>query len=122
MSTKAIANLCRTLIARELRNRKELLAVELLVAGSDTTAHKPILYWLDNVGSLVEVPYAAHGVHFSSIYSFMDRFAMKLDSRSDKEDGPIVRSAAFQLLCACWANLQRRSASKIGSVRTKCIT
>ena len=71
LTCKAVASYCRHLIAKQLR--KSPLSVEVLIAGWDDVADVPVLYWLDEVGALQKVPYAAHGKEFPFIFSVLDR-------------------------------------------------
>lgn len=135
MPTTSIANLCRSIIARNLRTRKDLLDVQLVIAGRDPLSRKPVLFWLDNIGSLRNVPYAAHGNQFSSILSFFDHhYKTTVDDDADIKTSISTRGEALaavrnlksgsetDLLFMCWLNLKKRSAGKIGKVSTKCIT
>ena len=144
LPTTSIANLCRSIIARNMRARKDLLDVQLIIAGRDPLLRKPVLFWLDNIGSLRNVPYAAHGSQFSSILSFFDRYYKTPKESSNGlsigeantntipsfpigcEDLATIQNlgsgSETDLLFMCWLNLKKRSAGKIGNVSTKCIS
>lgn len=127
LPSTSIANLCRSIIARNMRTRKDLLDVQLIIAGRDPLSKKPVLFWLDNIGSMRNVPYAAHGNQFSSILSFFDRhYKTSVDDADINtiqigEAVAAVRNSETDLLFMCWLNLKKRSAGKIGNVITKCI-
>ena len=125
MSTTSIANLCRTIVARHLRTRKDLLDTEFIIAGCEDSFEKSVLFWLDNIGSIREVPYCAHGNQFSSILSFFDRYydttSHKVNKSDSSDDNYAVQSGLL-LLKNCWLNVKKRSSTKIGKIRTKCVT
>ncbi|CAG8700869.1 13197_t:CDS:2, partial [Racocetra fulgida] len=54
--------------------RKQLATIFLLIAGYDITTSKPHLYWIDYLGSSVEVPFAAHGYGSYYCMSILDRY------------------------------------------------
>ncbi len=60
MSPSAVAHFVRGELASSLRSNHPY-HVSLLLGGLDAITHKPSLYWLDHLASLVSVPYAAHG-------------------------------------------------------------
>lgn len=79
MRCKSLAHLCRNIIAKHLRSASPL-QVEALIGGIDTLgavdghSHTqcPELYWVDGVGSLQKVSYAAHGSEAAFFLSTMD--------------------------------------------------
>lgn len=70
-SSSDIANICRSIIARHLRESP--LEVDIIVAGWHCHSNRPKVYWLDRIGSLKEVPYAAHGQDQTLILSLLDQ-------------------------------------------------
>ena len=90
LSCRSIAHLFRKIIANHLR--KNRLQVCAMIAGWDHERDCPVLYWLDSIGSLQEVPYAAHGHEFPFVWSLLDsknREASALVSKMDTTDGLI---------------------------------
>lgn len=68
----AAASWIRRSLAESLRSRKPY-AVDLLVGGYDIADHKPNLYWIDYLGTVVEVPFAAHGYGSYFALSLLDK-------------------------------------------------
>ena len=60
-------------LADSLRSRSPY-AVNLLVAGYDLPSHEPKLYWIDYLGTMAAVPFAAHGYGSYFALSLLDRF------------------------------------------------
>lgn len=82
---EAAAAWTRTQLAKSLRSRKPY-SVNLLLGGYDPTASRAELYWLDYLGTLSAVPYAAHGYGAYFSLSTMDRYHrpdMNLDEGMD---------------------------------------
>jgi 20S proteasome alpha/beta subunit len=92
LSTKSIANLCRTLIAQRLRAQSRL-NVNAIVAGWEGKdmspglapkvgglEGKPKLYWLDSIGSLHDSLYAVHGQESAFLLSMLDHARASLPS------------------------------------------
>ena len=71
LACHSIANYCRTIIAKLMRSQP--LQVAVLIVGWDERAAGPVMYWIDEVGAIQEVPYAAHGREFPFVYSVLDR-------------------------------------------------
>ena len=69
----AAASWIRRSLAESLRSRKPY-AVNLLLAGYDTATHLPHLYWVDYLGTMTEVPFAAHGYGSYFALSLLDRY------------------------------------------------
>ena len=63
----------RRTLAESLRSRSPY-AVNLLLAGYDTTLSSPHLYWIDYLGTKAVVPYAAHGLGMYVALSTMDKW------------------------------------------------
>lgn len=81
LSCRSIAHLFRRIIANNLRSRQ--LRVCALIAGWDHERNRPVLYWLDSIGSIQEVPYGAHGDEFPFVWSLLDR-----KNRAIQSSGP----------------------------------
>ncbi|KAL8281386.1 hypothetical protein RQP46_006070 [Phenoliferia psychrophenolica] len=67
------ASWTRLQLANSLRSRKPY-SVNLLLGGFDPTNGKPELFWIDYLGTLGTVPYAAHGYGAYFALSTMDRW------------------------------------------------
>ena len=68
----AAASWIRRALAESLRSRKPY-SVNLLLGGYDTASHDPHLYWIDYLGTMTEVPFAAHGYGSYFALSLLDR-------------------------------------------------
>lgn len=66
------ASWIRRELADSLRSRKPY-SVNLLLGGYDTVTYTPHLYWVDYLGTLAEVPFAAHGYGSYFALSLLDR-------------------------------------------------
>ncbi|CAG8506299.1 498_t:CDS:10 [Dentiscutata erythropus] len=73
LTPKAAATFTRKELATSLRSRHPY-TVFLLIAGYDITTSKPHLYWIDYLGSSIEVPFAAHGYGAYYCMSILDRY------------------------------------------------
>ncbi|GAA5833216.1 hypothetical protein JCM9279_001459 [Rhodotorula babjevae] len=93
----------RTQLATSLRSRKPY-SVNLLLGGFDPTTSTPSLYWVDYLGTLGHVPYAAHGYGAYFATSTMDRWH---DPEADLEQG-------LDLLRKCIAELETRFIMNLG--------
>jgi 20S proteasome subunit beta 4 len=69
----AASSWIRRSLADSLRSRSPY-AVNLLLAGYDTTTDAPHLYWIDYLGTKATVPYAAHGMGMHVSLSTMDKY------------------------------------------------
>ncbi|PPQ71023.1 hypothetical protein CVT26_011488 [Gymnopilus dilepis] len=69
----AAASWIRRSLAESLRSRRPY-SVNLLLGGYDTATHDPHLYWIDYLGTLTEVPFAAHGYGSYFALSLLDRY------------------------------------------------
>jgi 20S proteasome subunit beta 4 len=67
------ASWTRNQLASSLRSRNAY-SVNLLLGGFDTAHEVPLLYWIDYLGTMAQVPYAAHGYGAYFCLSTMDRF------------------------------------------------
>ena len=83
LSCSQIASKCRSLIIEKLRDPRQRYQVLTIVAGWDHIKDQPCIYWLDNIGSMKKVPYAAHGDEFTFILSLLDQ-QKRLNSKSIK--------------------------------------
>ncbi|CDO74332.1 N-terminal nucleophile aminohydrolase [Trametes coccinea BRFM310] len=77
------ASWIRRSLADSLRSRRPY-AVNLLVGGYDTSTHTPHLYWIDYLGTMSEVPFAAHGYGAYFALSLLDRYH---DPEASVEEG-----------------------------------
>jgi len=68
----AAAAWIRRSLADSLRSRNPY-SVNLLVAGYDPSVHEPSLYWIDYLGTLTQVPFAAHGYGAYFVLSLLDK-------------------------------------------------
>lgn len=73
----------RRTLADSLRSRRPY-AVNLLLAGYDTTTDIPHLYWIDYLGTKATVSYAAHGFGQLVCLSTMDKYWTE---DADKREG-----------------------------------
>ena len=71
------ASWIRRELADSLRSRSPY-AVNLLVAGYDLSTHEPKLYWIDYLGTMATVPFAAHGYGSYFSLSLLDRFVTSI--------------------------------------------
>ncbi|KWU47041.1 N-terminal nucleophile aminohydrolase [Rhodotorula sp. JG-1b] len=99
----AAAAWVRNQLATSLRSRKPY-SVNLLLGGYDPTSSTPSLYWIDYLGTLGTVPYAAHGYGAYFALSTMDRWH---DPEGDLEKG-------LELLRKCIAELETRFIVNLG--------
>jgi len=82
----AAASWIRGELARFLRSDSPY-QVELLLGGYDTATEDPHLYWMDGIGTITEVPFAAHGFAASFALSLLDRYH---DPNGSLEEGLAV--------------------------------
>ena len=93
----AAAAWIRNSLATSLRSRKPY-SVNLLLGGYDQAKEMPHLYWIDYLGTVAEVPYAAHGYGAYFCLSTMDRY----------HDPTAGVEAGMELLKRCINELQTR--------------
>ncbi|KIJ59883.1 hypothetical protein HYDPIDRAFT_170577 [Hydnomerulius pinastri MD-312] len=79
----AAASWIRRALAESLRSRNPY-SVNLLLGGYDLADHTPNLYWVDYLGTVVEVPFAAHGYGSYFALSLLDRYH---DPEASLEEG-----------------------------------
>jgi len=77
------ASWIRRELADSLRSRSPY-AVNLLVAGYDLPTHDPKLYWIDYLGTMAIVPFAAHGYGSYFALSLLDKYH---DPEASLEEG-----------------------------------
>lgn len=65
----------RRALADSIRSRRPY-AVNVLLGGYDEASSTPHLYWIDYLGTMAEVPYAAHGYGAYFALSTLDRFVI----------------------------------------------
>lgn len=70
---KSAASWIRKQLAESLRSRKPY-QVNLLLGGFDLPSSEPALYWIDYLGTLATVPFAAHGYGAFFAMSTLDRY------------------------------------------------
>ncbi|PKI83071.1 proteasome endopeptidase complex [Malassezia vespertilionis] len=70
---RAAAAWIRKQLAESIRSRRPY-QVSLLLGGFDTPSGEPELFWMDYLGTLVKVPYAAQGYAAYLTLSTMDRY------------------------------------------------
>ncbi|KIY70568.1 20S proteasome subunit [Cylindrobasidium torrendii FP15055 ss-10] len=86
LKPSAAAAWIRRSLAQSLRSRKPY-SVNLLLGGYDTTSHRPHLYWVDYLGTMTEVPFAAHGYGSYFVLSLLDKYH---DPEAPLEEGLAV--------------------------------
>lgn len=95
LSASAAANFTRRNVADALRSQRPKF-VSILLAGSDDSG--PSLFYLDYLGSLIQVPFAVHG------YGGM--FSLSIMDRHYKKD--MTKEEALGLLQQCITEIQKR--------------
>jgi 20S proteasome alpha/beta subunit len=129
LQCEAMANLCRSIIAKYLR-RANPLNVECMIAGCDSEGD-PKLFWLDSIGSIQNVPFGAFGKDSAIILSALDRCQnefnllqvtetsgfpsesrMVLDELLDPSNTRYAEETPYSVsdvLNSCWNTIRRRS-------------
>ncbi|WLF81123.1 Proteasome subunit beta type-4 [Lodderomyces elongisporus] len=97
LSPKATASYVRNLLATSIRSRKPY-QVNCLIAGYDIKTQKPSLYYIDYLGTSVELPYGAHGYAAFYTTSLLDKHYRK---------GMSVEQG-LELMKMCVEELQKR--------------
>ena len=110
LHTDAVASYVRRELAQSLRSRHPY-QVNLLIGGFDTVAEAAKLYWIDYLGTKVEVPYAAHGYASYYLLSMFDRHMTP--------ETPLEEALA--LLKKGFEELERRMPLSLGGFVTKCV-
>jgi len=80
---QSAASWIRRALADSLRSRSPY-SVNLLLGGYDLSTHEPHLYWLDYLGTMASVPFAAHGYGSYFALSLLDRYH---DPEANLEEG-----------------------------------
>lgn len=99
---RTLAYYCRQIISDHLRSPNRL-QVNVLIAGMDAATKKPLLFWLDQVGSLKEVAYSTHGGYTPFVLGLID---------SKNKQTPVIESStenAVEVIKACWRELRKRA-------------
>lgn len=107
---RAAASWVRSQLAQSIRSRNPY-QVNLLLGGYDAPESEPALYWIDYLGTLVKVPFAAHGYAAYLTLSTMDRYHrpdMSLDEGLD-------------LLRKCIDELRTRFIIDVGKFRVRVV-
>lgn len=126
LSPKSVAHLCRSLISRRLRT-KNRLDVGVLVAGVDQSEPSddvsvPVMYWVDDLGAIKSVRYAAHGPDTPFLLSILDQNRGKLSlgwseaslqKGTDEQTLSAPLATAKALASTCWRQLQTRSRGRV---------
>ncbi|KAI7872598.1 nucleophile aminohydrolase [Spinellus fusiger] len=73
LSPKATANFTRRELADSLRSRHPY-SVNMLIGGYDVKTETPELFWIDYLGAMVSLPFAAQGYGAYFCTSLMDRY------------------------------------------------
>lgn len=110
LQPKAASSWIRTELARSLRSRKPY-QVNLLIAGFDVPSSTPALYWMDYLGTMAEVPFAAQGYGAMFTMGLMDRFHRP---DMDLEEG-------LDLLRKCVDELKKRFIVDLGTWKVRVI-
>lgn len=139
LSCKSAAHFCQSVVSQRLRTNHRL-NVDIMITGVSSVSNpeaSPELYWLDSIGSLQNVEYAAHGPDTPFLLSILDQNKSKMRttqiaspteaaevSKDSHSEGLIssdecARSIADQ----CWTQLSKRSKGRIdqGSVTLQCV-
>ncbi|WFD36872.1 proteasome endopeptidase complex [Malassezia cuniculi] len=107
---KAAASWVRSQLAQAIRSRHPY-QVNLLLGGFDSPEGEPALYWIDYLGTLVQVPFAAHGYAAYLTLSTMDRY-----HRPD-----MTLDEGLDLLRKCLDELRTRLVVDVGKLRVRVI-
>ena len=108
----ATASYVRGEIARGLRSRDSSAGyVNLLLAGYDTVHSRPKLYWMDYLGTMADVPYAAHGYTNYYVLSILDKY-----HRRD-----ISLERAVEIMGLCTDEVRRRLPYDFGEFIVKVV-
>ncbi|EDP44799.1 hypothetical protein MGL_1281 [Malassezia globosa CBS 7966] len=108
---KAAASWIRSQLAEAIRSRHPY-QVNLLLGGYDEPTSEPALYWVDYLGTLVQVPFAAHGYASYLTLSTMDRYHrpdMSLDE-------------GLKLLKQCIEEMRKRFVIDVNNFNVRVIT
>ncbi|KAL9933352.1 hypothetical protein V8E36_008070 [Tilletia maclaganii] len=107
---KAAAAWTRNQIAGSLRSR-DAKQVNILLGGFDVPTSTPALFWIDYLGTMATVPFAAHGYGANFTMGTLDRYH-RLDM--SVEEGLV-------LLRRCIGELQKRFIVDLGRFKVRVI-
>lgn len=110
LSPQAQSSFVRNELAKSLRSRKPF-QVNVLIGGYNSHTDKPELYQIDYLGTMVELPYAAHG--YSGFYTF------SLLDHHYRQD--MTAEEGLQLLKLCVEELERRMPIDFKGVMVKVV-
>lgn len=117
LSTTEIASFCRHLIVKNLRKRP--LQVSLMVAGRCSQQSRPVLFWLDEIGSMKETQYCAHGVELPFLLSLLDRQnCLWREKNGAGFTGLVTDEDVNTAVKLCWESIRHRSAVDYSEVDT----
>ena len=97
LSPHATANFTRNVLSDHIRSRNPY-SVNVLMGGFDPASKKSSLYYMDYLGTMVELPYGAHGYGSLFILGIMDKY-----HRPDLS----IREAEW-LMRKCFMEIQER--------------
>ncbi|KAF5323091.1 hypothetical protein D9611_009379 [Ephemerocybe angulata] len=106
----AAASWVRRSLAESIRSRHPY-SVNLLLGGYDVASHDPHLYWIDYLGTIAEVPFAAHG--------YGSYFALSLLDRYHKPDASLEEGV--ETLKRCIAEVAKRLVVSPGTYKVKVV-
>ena len=123
------------MIADALRSQAPL-QINALVAGWDNLAKKPVLFWLDSIGSIQTTDYSTHGRYTPFILSILDQCVKKASGgriTKDRIDTVNTSDESVQVpalttieglntVNKCWLEVQKRSTTSLRNWVVKCIT
>ncbi|WFD18483.1 proteasome endopeptidase complex [Malassezia caprae] len=107
---RAAASWIRTQLAESIRSRSPY-QVNLLLGGYDAPTAEPALYWVDYLGTMATVPFAAHGYASYLTLSTMDRY-----HRPD-----MTLDEAMDLLRKCINEMRTRFVIDVGNFHVRVI-
>jgi len=100
----------RRSLADSLRSRHPY-SVNLLLGGYDVATEAPKLYWIDYLGTLADVPFAAHGYGSYFALSLLDRYH---NPEASLEEG-------VETLKRCIAEVQKRLIISLPSFKARVV-
>ncbi|KAG8999121.1 Proteasome subunit beta type-4 [Tulasnella sp. JGI-2019a] len=104
------ASWIRRSLADSLRSRHPY-SVNLLLGGYDVATESPKLYWIDYLGTLADVPFAAHG--------YGSYFALSLLDRYHNPDASLEEG--LETLKRCIAEVQKRLVISLPSFKARVV-
>ena len=112
LTPKSAATLCRNIISSRLRSSRPF-SVGTLIGGWDSVSNKPELYWLDNLGTMHEMGFAAHGADVDLILGHLD--SRWKPANYSEQDG-------IDATDTCWSVVGSRSVTKTGGCCAKSVS